>query len=952
MNSFQINFEAARKQGFLDAGDNIADDTTDATTDAEWRQRMDAARQDMFGTTYARGYESGRRQAKHETTTGETVAEREWGYQKSMIDGLALRLEGDIRHAMTVVCRQDAEAKATKHAARVYGFERVFNCVLHPRARAHIDEFIKLKADEYEAEFRESHAWNTHHCEQVRNDLRLLESRVQNQRTASYVKKKIKEAKKNAESSVKDDRGRVIREAGVALQEITAFANQWKAKTRGGDIWSHDGHRQATGWENASNRAENLAMVRSLMFPELDEVDTTQKDAWAEALFKGRIDLNKQGNYPTALVGFSLGGLKIWLWWLVEQMVEVDKEEKRIEASFEVVRQRNLYVKEAAERKRKRTEERERLRAEEAERREQAALRLARERQKENERRRQVAEQAAKEKDEAAQRRAAERARVEEENFRLEQVALLEAKEAEEALTALREQHKVERAREENILRTVQEQAASVAGEEALRAARALEKEDSESNDLPMGSDWEMSESDVDGEQEVRSGDDEGEQEDGSGDDESGDDGEQVDEVEIQPPENIALSGEEFFANDKLMRMNTLKRYTENFENAKATENESDESEAREQLQRATEHLFDQTGTWDEDKYYEYPNGIPPAERLFLAVSLEDDFFSGAPNETRNKFIEDILDESDRRGGFEECTSQRIEVDEIFNNAYVATLAKRALRSADRLQGKLKEWRKLLRVPNRLVTTRSTRPAQASNIVAEVVQSLEQDEDESTDPGYASDPPVTPQRPPGRPRGPRTFEFPSSRTDITPDTILDGTAFGEVILGDKIVEYGNNQGDRITYKVELEGGEKILRVINESSSSSDATGSDATGSGLDSTGDGESSDTTNARANAVMGIPVASPMALVRSMPLKRHKRMHQAFARVMMKHASAIASRLMPTSVKRLVPKPATVPAFSAAPAVPVMLANHAKGEKPFRLEMGSLFSGDVPVVPEGMSR
>jgi hypothetical protein len=242
------------------------------------------------------------------------------------------------------------------------------------------------------------------------------------------------------------------------------------------------------------------------------------------------------------------------------------------------------------------------------------------------------------------------------------------------------------------------------------------------------------------------------------------------------------------------------------------------------------------------------------------------------------------------------------------------------------------------------------------------------------------------------------------------NTILDGATFGEVVVGDKIVAYGNNQQDASARKVVLDGDEKVLvpAPIEEPSPDSSADESEdepnanaekiaelekkiqnlqrqfdnysyqinLNGADFYDQRDDAQKEISNLKrerdalagaavgsvapnANGAVGIPVASPMALVAAMPLGRHKRMHQAFARVMLKHASAIASRLMPVPMKKLMPKPAAVPVapavslLSSAPAVPVMLVGaDAEEKKPFSLEMGSLFSGEVPIVPEGMSR
>ena len=152
MNSYQINLEAARQQGFGDG------------TDPESARRgiTDAARLKMFGTTYMQGYRIGRREAMSRrqgpcnigSGAGDdcppTVGETDEYYQFSMIDGLALRLQNDIVHAMTVVCREDARAKAVERAARLYGFDRVFDVNLHPRARAHIDDFVMKNLNKYQ----------------------------------------------------------------------------------------------------------------------------------------------------------------------------------------------------------------------------------------------------------------------------------------------------------------------------------------------------------------------------------------------------------------------------------------------------------------------------------------------------------------------------------------------------------------------------------------------------------------------------------------------------------------------------------------------------------------------------------------------------------------------------------------------------------------------------------
>lgn len=931
MNSFQINFEAARQQGFRDA--------TNPPGDAAWRKRMDESRQKLFGTTYARGYELGRRQGQTVSRSGESIAEKEETRQRDMIDGLALRLQQSIMHSMTVVCRQDAEAKATKRAAKLYGYDRVFNCVLHPRARAQIDEFIKLKADEYEVEFQKSHTWNTHFCEDVQNDLRLLRGRVQDRSSSDYIKMKIAEAKRIAESTVKQKQSDIIGKAGRALAKIKAYANLWKEKTGGDDMWKHPGHARASGWEKASNRAEALAPLRSRMFPSLLPEDTTEQDAWADDLFNGRIYLNAQNNYPAALRGFSSAGIKIWLWWMVNQIKEKEKEEERLEADFQREEQREREREEQRQREREEKAQRERLRQEEIERRAELAVRLERERQEEDERRRQEAERAAREKNEAAQRLAAERKRAADEKEILEQIALQEAEEAREAEEALREQHEKERAQEENILATVRAQARNAAAVEAANAER--DKRISRGGTV-SGSEYDSEEdaidSDVDGvddadidaaaDEEVAAERADAERVAEEEEEEANRSAEEIaaaqEEIERQKPENVAARRKQFMENDKDKRMNRLTESTTRYEEAKGSDNEI---EALREVQEATEYLFDQSTKFENGDTYENPNGVSAAERLFLAISLDPEFF-GDDSSAQQKVVDRILKENDEiKQGLQEGVA--IEDDEIFNNYYVAALQKSTFWYAeDPLRQQLSRWKQILRMRERVRTTRQT-----SKNVRDVVNAFEEDEDEEEEP--STEPDLSELG-----REPKKFSAEFGTLDT--DAFLEGKSrFGNVIEGDRLTLWTPNQMGTTAFVVVLRGGRLKLEAI------------------LDSDSSGSSSDDGSSQSLGVVGIPVAQPMAFATAVPVERHARAHNAFMKVVFKHASAIASRFAPVSVKKIMPKPAAIP-----PAVPMVMASvkpttpdsvkiYKKVVKPStNLAKGSLFLGDVPIVPEGMSR
>jgi hypothetical protein len=1041
MNSFQIKFEAARQQGFRDA--------TNPPVDEEWREKMDTVRQDMYGIVYTRGYDLGRRQAR--TICGsrasgiteqpdadggapavvDTVAQRENKYQKGMIDGLALRLEEDIVHAMTVVCRQEAEIKATQRAARVYGFDRVFNSVLHPRARAHLDDFIKRKADEFEAEFRKTHSWNTHHCEEVQNDLRLLEGRVQDRDTALYAKKKIAQAKTNAEAVVKRKKENLKREAGIALGKITEFANQWKAKTGGEELWTHEGHRRASFWEQASNRAENLALVRSRMFPALDGVDTSEQDAWADALFAGKIFLQQDKRYPRPLLGFSAGGVKIWLWWLLEQTIEREEQEQRIEAQFEEENQRRLYVQEAAERKRKLQEKREESRRASAEKRAEDAVRRERQRQNEAEQRRREAERAAKEEKEEAERRAAETAARALEDRLMEESAQARADEAKRAEDALLEVHEQERANErradqERILQTIRAQNANAAGvEEVLRqehqhrveaerrrreAERAAKKEKEEAERRAAETaaqaleDALMEEYAQSRAEEAKRAEDAlldvheleranqesllqtiraelasaaaagvvvaagdalaaraGEL---SGaefgtDDELGSDEEDFTELDSDTNgsdlngNNLGDAGsaevarKAFFEKDKRMRTVLLKKYASLFESA----GDGEQDAAKLQLQDATRYLFDQTAMYDVDNgntYYEFPNGVPTAERLFLAVSLGDEFFVDA--QERNKTVKHILAENDAIKQGREGVA--IELDGMFNKKYFKAVKTQAENySIPPLQKNLDQWRRLLRVRERTSAT-----GQTSRIVAEVVQAFEEEEDEEGEETEVETDVETEVEESGgsSPRTvPKTFNISEESWNIYAQrNFLAGTSSeGEVIVGDKLIVYANNQDGNATYIVKQspQAGTLMLQPDYESSESSESS---------ESFESSESSDFSAGGNGETAKWGVAEPVALVAVTPMG-HARTRNAFAKVLFKHASAFASRFAPALVKTFMPKPAALPV-----AVPVVLARaelaaskpvsiYTEGQKPFsRLAKGSLFFDDLPVVPENMSR
>lgn len=931
MNSFQINFEAARQQGFRDVANPPGD--------AAWRKRMDESRQKLFGTTYARGYDLGRRQGQTSTQSGEIIAEKEDLLQRSMIDGLALRLQKSIMHSLTVVCRQDAEAKATKRAARLYGYDRVFNCVLHPRARAQIDEFIKLKADEYEVEFQKSHTWNTHFCEDVQNDLRLLRGRVQDRSSSDYVKMKIAEAKRIAESTVKEEQTDVIGKAGRALAKIKAYANLWKEKTNGDDIWKHPGHARASGWEKSSNRAEALAPLRSRMFPDLLPGDTTEQDAWADDLFNGRMYLNTQNNYPAALRGFSSAGIKIWLWWMVNQMKEKEKEEERLEADFQREEERRREREEQRQREREEKARRERLRQEEVERRAELAVRLERERQAEDERRRQEAEQAARESNEAAQRLAAERTRAAEEREILEQIALQEAEEAREAEEALRAQHEKERDQEEKILATVRAQARNAAAVEAANAERderinrggtisgsEYDSEDAIDSDIDSVDDAEINAA---AGEEVAAERADAERVAEEEEEEANRSAEEIaaaqEEVERQKPENVAARRKQFMENDKVMRMNRLTESTARYEEAKGSDNES---EALRELQETTKFLFDQSTKFENGDTYENPNGISTAERLFLAISLDPEFFGEDP--AQQKVVDRILKENDEiKQGSQDGVA--IEDDELFNNYYVAALQKSTFWYAEGpLKDQLSSWKNLLRMRERVRTTRQT-----SKNVRDVVNAFEEDEDEEEEP--STEPDLSELG-----REPKKFSAEVGTLDT--DAFLNGRSrFGNVIEGDRLTLWTQNQMGTTAFVVVLRGGRLQLEAILDSDSSESGSSSD----------DGSSS------SLGVVGIPVAQPMAFATAVPIERHARAHNAFMKVVFKHVSAIASRFAPASVKKIMPKPAAIlPAqpvimASVEPPTPDSVKRYRKVTKPSTtLAKGSLFLGDAPTVPEGMSR
>lgn len=957
MNSYQINLEAARQQGFRDG------------TDPESARRgiTDAARLKMFGTTYMQGYKLGRREATSRrqgpcnigSGAGDdcppTVGETDEYYQFSMIDGLALRLQNDIVHAMTVMCREDARAKAVERAARLYGFDRVFDVNLHPRARAHIDDFVREKTDEYEREFKRNHKWNTHKCEAVDIDIRLLQGRVQDRKSANYVKRKIKEAKRAAEGSLKRTKDKIVTEARTALDKIEAYAKNWLEKTRGRNLWQHEGHKRATAWEKASNRAENLSVLRSEMFPLLDDNDTSEMEAWAEALYAGRAYAEIMDVYPRALRGFSAGGIKIWMWWMAEQMREYEVQRDRVRADFLEQQEADRYREEMLERRQQRMEEIQKAR-EEKTRQDLGRRELdARQRREEAEAKRLTDARGALERREAAEKKAeelAERARMEQ----LEaEAAILEAEALEDAEEALRDQQEFERKQATLVAETARrqreanarrlEEARQAADRERLAKEQAdmLDTGDLDDNMLSDSDGADIDEDDIDeaiDEDNLRDAEARAEEArerqretaaaEGDMEERTPAEIEEAEkEAELQKPENVAKRREEWYTRDARNRLVNLQRYANTFERAGANDN----ARSLATLQKATETLFEQESVATQYDNFEMPNGVTPAERLFYAVSLDDIFFdrnSDKAFKKRKKAIKTILDE-DRliKAGWSPGVDVAIEDDVLFNAMYVRKIKAQAeLLNMPILNKKLKEWQSLLgtRQP-RTAEERSDRKKKSS--VSSVVASFDDqfEDSESVDDGQ---------------RAPVWDQFmESDRVDVT-----RWLAQSERQVGDRISIISVNQlGDSVLYEViRNDSGELELQMISD-----DETGSE-TETEVEQDEIGAGSATSSTTTGVVVGIPVAQPVALVRGVPIHAHQRMRQAFTRVVMRNAASFITQIAPRTAKRILPQPASI--LKAIPEVLASIEPVLEKVPHVQVQDYQDMTQEVPTVIENMVR
>lgn len=951
MNSFKINFEAARRQGF---SDGVHSERVPKEITAEARERL-------FGTTYVRGYNLGRVEAQSRKQgpcnqgTGvnndcpPTVGEEDELFKYSMIDGLALRLQEDIIHAMTVTCREDAAAKAVERAAELFGYERVFDINLHPRARAHIDDFVREKTDEYEREFKRSQKWNTHKCEAVENDIRLLEGRVQNRDTANYVKRKIAEAKRAAESSVKQTKEKIVSEALTALQKIEEFAASWLRKTGGTKQWKHEGHKRALAWEKASDRAENLSILRSTMFPVLDNENTSEMEAWTEALFAGRAYAEVMDVFPKALRGFSVGGLKIWIWWMAEQMKEYENERARVQARFLEEQEADLYKTEMLERRRKRAEEMRLAREEKA------RLELERQAQIDEKRRRAAEEQRKREAEVAQKAREEKEKRAEElaEQARLDEavaeIALQEAQEAREAEEALREQQNFERDQATRIQDTLRQQRqANAARAELLR--REVEERDTaiKMSELSTGnlkdnllSDFADSEGDddiddKDIDDQIKQDDRlqaEEEQQRAEADEAAADGIDEMNEAdiveaqkevelqrELQSPENVAKRREAFFNSDASNRLQQLKKYAAEYDRIQSEgASRQEEKTIEENMQGAASALFAFDFFNDGVDVYEKVNGISPAERLFYAVTLQDIFFDRNPDkafEKRRKAVRVILDE-DRliKAGYSEGVQIAIENDDLFNAPYVAAVKAQAeVLNIPLLNRMITEWQRLVRKPSQKTASgRSQRKQKRS--VAAVVDAYEDQYDDETD-------------------------VEDNNSVLVEDTFMNTDGINTVRwlaqterkLGDKLIILPTNQsGTRSVYEtVRGKEGKFELKLL---SLSEDDTDSDTDVDTVDDANDESAVPLRQLRQESagIVAIPVGQPLKLAHAEPVHAHNRLRRAFIKVVMKKASTLLSRVALTTSSRIMPAPATIARAipeALASVEPVLVDLHGKGE------------------------
>ena len=345
------NYESARKLGYLDqARLSIYDRKPETQRQGETRPRLvtetfangEDHAETIFGKDYVDGYRRGVSQSKLLAEgASKTAGELYLSNIKTLIDTDAVRLKSSVVKSMTQGMEEYSVQKATRECARMWGWDVVFNTNTIQSTRRIIERWINVRAANIRRERRKTQKWDSQSSEEVYETLRTIQGRVVDESTSSYAKRKIKEAKEEAEREATLDEDEIVQRAIDATVSFSEFCDVWKqereyfkTKFKGEDLKSESA--VLNDFQNMANDVNTQMNVERLMFPEMDTNATLEERHrdWAEAITAAAPYALAHEEYKPikALRNWSASGIKILLMYMQSQIEEVDaRRSERVE---------------------------------------------------------------------------------------------------------------------------------------------------------------------------------------------------------------------------------------------------------------------------------------------------------------------------------------------------------------------------------------------------------------------------------------------------------------------------------------------------------------------------------------------------------------------------------------------------------------------------------------------